>query len=150
MDVSLTCMFSSKNYLYKFYDFFCRQHSLTNRPTYNDLFHIMQHDNIGNINNVIFTQWKHLEFRVNVFWYYLNVTGRYTFHCNKARTHNHLVRERTLNIWLNGWVLVYKLSGYGFKFRCFHFQITRLLNAEFLDIQAATEYRFILKTQVTR
>ena len=115
MDVSLTCMFSEKNYLYKFYDFFYRQHSLTNGPTYNDLFHIMQNDNIRNINNVIFTQWKHLEFRVNGFWCCLNVIGRYAFHSNKSRTHNHLVHERALNIWLNGWVFVYELSGYSWN-----------------------------------
>ena len=35
--------------------------------------------------------------------------------CNRTRTHNHLVRKRTLK-----WVLVYKLSGCGFKSRCSH------------------------------
>ena len=46
---------------------------------------------------------------------------------NGIRTHNQLVRKGTLNRlskltiwpnWLNGWVLVYELSGCGFEFRC--------------------------------
>ena len=46
--------------------------------------------------------------------------------CNGTRTHNHLVRKRTLNhlaklaIWLNGWMFVYELSGCGFESRCSH------------------------------
>ena len=41
---------------------------------------------------------------------------------NRIRTHDHLVRKRTLNhlaksVCLNGWVLVYELSGCEFKFR---------------------------------
>ena len=42
--------------------------------------------------------------------------------CNVIRTHNHLVRKRTLNqpICLNGWVFDYDLSGCGFDSRCSH------------------------------
>ena len=36
---------------------------------------------------------------------------------NQTRTLNHLVCKRTL-IWLNGWVFIYKLSGYGFESHC--------------------------------
>ena len=32
-------------FFYKFFDFFCRWHSLMNRPCYNNLFQFMQHDN---------------------------------------------------------------------------------------------------------
>ena len=46
---------------------------------------------------------------------------------NEIRTHNHLVRKRTLNylakfwpVWLNGWVFIYELSGCGFESRCCH------------------------------
>ena len=50
--------------------------------------------------------------------------------CNWTRTHNHLIQKRALNhltslalpvwlntepVWLNGWVLVYQLSGCGFE-----------------------------------
>ena len=27
------------------------------------------------------------------------------------------------SVWLNGWVFVYKLSGFGFEFRCSHFNL---------------------------
>ena len=46
--------------------------------------------------------------------------------CNGIRSHNHLVRKRTLNHlakltnWLNGGVFVYELNGCGFKFRYSH------------------------------
>ena len=40
----------------------------------------MQHDNFWNLNRVIFTHWKHLESRVNAFWYCFLVIKRYTFH----------------------------------------------------------------------
>ena len=47
---------------------------------------------------------------------------------NKLWTHNHLVRKWTVNhlatlaclVWLNGWVLAYKLSNCGFEFHCNH------------------------------
>ena len=41
-------------------------------------------------------------------------------HCNWTRTQNHLVCKWTLNLWPNGWVFVYKLSGSGFKSGCSH------------------------------
>ena len=47
--------------------------------------------------------------------------------CNWTWTHNHLVHKRTLNhlaklgpVWLNGWVLLYELSGCGFEYSCSH------------------------------
>ena len=52
----------------KFCKFFCRLHSLMNRPCYNNLFQIIKH-NFRNLNRVICTQWKHLESRVNAYWY---------------------------------------------------------------------------------
>ena len=41
---------------------------------------------------------------------------------NSIRTHNQLVRKRTLKnlIWLNGWVFVYEQSGCGLESRCCH------------------------------
>ena len=30
------------------------------------------------------------------------------------------------SVWLNGWVFVYKLSGYGFESRCFHYMFKHL------------------------
>ena len=42
-------------FYYKFYDFFCRGHSLMNRLCYNNSIQFMQHDNFRNINGVIFT-----------------------------------------------------------------------------------------------
>ena len=64
-------------FLYKFYDFFCRWHSLMNRH----IVQIMQHDNIRNLTSVFFIQWKHLDPRVNAFWYCFKVIKRYTFPC---------------------------------------------------------------------
>ena len=43
--------------------------------------------------------------------------------CSWTRTHNHLVHKRTLNHWLNGWVLVYELSGCEFESVCSHYDI---------------------------
>ena len=41
----------------------------------------MQHNNFRNLNRVIFTHWKHPEFRVsNAFWYCFSVIKLYTFH----------------------------------------------------------------------
>ena len=40
--------------------------------------------------------------------------------CNGTQTHNHLVNEQP--VWLNGWVLVYELSGCGFEYRCKNFR----------------------------
>ena len=65
---------------YKFYDFFCMQHSLMNQLCYNNLFQFRQHNNFQNLNRVIFTHWKHLESRINVFWYCFHVIKRCTFH----------------------------------------------------------------------
>ena len=36
--------FMLKLFLYKFYDFFCRRHSLMNRPCCNNLLQFMQHN----------------------------------------------------------------------------------------------------------
>ena len=65
---------------YKFYDFFCMRHSLMNRPYYNNLFQFRQCNNFQNLDRVIFTHWKHIESRSNVFWYCFPVIKRYTFH----------------------------------------------------------------------
>ena len=45
--------------------------------------------------------------------------------CIGTRTHNHLVRKRTLNHWvrLASLVLVYKISGCGFESNCSHFNL---------------------------
>ena len=40
----------------------------------------MERDNFRNLIRIIFTYWKHLESRVNVFWYWFSVIKRYTFH----------------------------------------------------------------------
>ena len=65
---------------YNFYDFFCRWHSLMNRPCNNILFNFMQHDNFWKLNRVIFNPSKHIESRVNVFWCCFPVIKRYTFY----------------------------------------------------------------------
>ena len=65
---------------YIFCDFFYRRYSLVNQPCYNNLFYFMQHDNFRNLNRVIFTHWKHLQSRVNAFWYCFPVIKRYIFH----------------------------------------------------------------------
>ena len=41
---------------------------------------MVQHDNFRNLNRVIFNHWKHLESRVNAFWYCFPVIKRETFH----------------------------------------------------------------------
>ena len=40
----------------------------------------MQHDNFQNLNRVIFIHWKHLQSRVNAFWYFFPVIKQYAFH----------------------------------------------------------------------
>ena len=65
---------------YKFHDFFCRRHSLTNQRWYSNLFQFMQHENFRNLIRVIFTHWKYLQSRVNTFWYCFPVIKRYVFH----------------------------------------------------------------------
>ena len=56
---------------------------------------------------------------------------------NEIRTHNHLVRKRTLNhlacwpVWPNGWVFVYELTPCGFQSRCcHHFRVFPVINAK--------------------
>ena len=80
MSDELVCYVGTINVFYKFYNFFCREHSLMNRPYYNKLFQIIQHGNSPNLNRVIFTQWEHLESLVNAFWYCFKVIKPYTFH----------------------------------------------------------------------
>ena len=57
--------------------------------------------------------------------------------CHGIRTHNHLVRKRTLN----GWVFVYKLSGWGSNPAAVTktSDIWLVSSKEALEIQAATE-----------
>ena len=57
MSVELKCYVKSVTAFYKFYDFFCRRHSLMNRPYYNNLFQFIPHSNFRNLNRVIFTHW---------------------------------------------------------------------------------------------
>ena len=40
----------------------------------------MQNDNFWNLNWVIFTDWKHLQSRVNAFWYCFPKIKRFIFH----------------------------------------------------------------------
>ena len=48
--------------------------------------------------------------------------------------------------WLNSWVFVYELSGYGFEFCCCHLNFRyRACFKGFLDIQATIECGYILK-----
>ena len=77
---NLYVMLKQLLFFYNFYDFFCRRHSLMNRPCYNNLFQFMQHDNFRNLNRVIFTNWNHLHSWVNDFWYCFPVIKWYTFH----------------------------------------------------------------------
>ena len=65
---------------YKFYDLFCRRHSLVNRLCHNNLSWFLQNNNFRNLHRVIFTHWKHIGFRVNAVWYCFSVIKRYTFH----------------------------------------------------------------------
>ena len=52
---NLHVMLNQLLFFYKFYDFFCRRHSLMNRPCHNNLFQIMQHEKLRNLNRAIFT-----------------------------------------------------------------------------------------------
>ena len=77
--------------------------------------------------------------------------------CNETRTHNDLVRKRTLNHlaklakWLHCRVSTYlylsELSGCGFEFPCSHlnFRFRVCLEQGFLDIQATIKCGFTLK-----
>ena len=49
MSVKLVCYVKAVIVFYKFYNFFCRLHSLMNRLCYNNLFKIMQYDNLLNL-----------------------------------------------------------------------------------------------------
>ena len=40
----------------------------------------MQYDNLRNLNEVIFTYWKHLESQISAIWYCFPVIKRYIFH----------------------------------------------------------------------
>ena len=80
MSAELICYVKIIIVFYKFYDLFCMRHSWMNRPCYNNSFQCIQHNNFRNLNRVIFTHWKNLRSRVNVFWYCFSVIKRYTFH----------------------------------------------------------------------
>ena len=47
--MSVELIFFVKTFLYKFYDFFCRRHSLMNRPCCNNLLQFMQHNKFRNL-----------------------------------------------------------------------------------------------------
>ena len=55
MSVELICYVKPIIVFYRFYDLFCRRHSLMNRPCYDNLFQFVQHDNFLNLDRVIFT-----------------------------------------------------------------------------------------------
>ena len=72
--------------------------------------------------------------RESTLYYYLNIEEllrrnllaciiQNLSNCNGIRSHNHLVRKRTLGH-LNDWVFVYGLSGCGFKSRFSHLNST--------------------------
>ena len=76
MSVKHVCYVNTVNF-YEFYNF-CR---------YNNLFWIMQYDNIRNLNREIFTQWKHLEYWVNcswngILWFTFKETRALSKYCN--------------------------------------------------------------------
>ena len=59
----------------KFQNFFCRCHSLMNRPCYNKLVQIMQYDNFQNLNR----DFLFCESQFNVFWYCFKIAKQYIF-----------------------------------------------------------------------
>lgn len=84
-----------------FYDFFCRWHSMMNWPCYNKFF--------GNVIRVIFTQWKHLEPRVNVSnWYCFKAVKRYI--CHYLMKSVSIPRNGLWNIQLSDAWWYYKIS----------------------------------------
>ena len=61
-------------------------------------------------------------------------------------THKYLQHSSIIwSVWLNGSVLVYELSGYGFECRSSHFNFRYCACLEFLDIQITRECVFTLK-----
>ena len=80
MTVELVFYVKTNIVFYKLYNFLCRRYSLINRFFYNNLFQIMQHDNIQNLSRVIVTQWKCIESQVNAFWFCFEVIEWYTFY----------------------------------------------------------------------
>ena len=78
--MSVELMLKQLLFFNKFYDFFCRQHTLMNRSCYNNLFQFMQNDNFRNLNRVIFAHWKHLDPQVNAFSYCFPIIKLYAFH----------------------------------------------------------------------
>ena len=80
MTVELVFYVKTNIVFYKLYNFLCRRYSLINRFCYNNLFQIMQHDNIQNLSRVIVTQWKCIESQVNTFWFCFEVIKWYTFY----------------------------------------------------------------------
>ena len=73
--------------------------------------------------------------------------------CNWTRTHNHLVRKRTLNhlaklailAILAKWLIVYELSGCGFESSYSQLDFAPASSKEILDIQATIKCGFTLK-----
>ena len=56
MSVKLVCYAKTIIVFYEFYEFFCRWHSLMNRPCHNNLFQIMERDKFRDLIRVIFTR----------------------------------------------------------------------------------------------
>ena len=63
-------------------------------------------------------------------------------HIDKYSQHSSIISP----VWLNGWVLVYKLNSCGFKSHCSHLDFRyHASSKEFLDIEATIECKFTLK-----
>ena len=73
-----------------------------------------------------------------LFWTYSQMyrTDKYSYHSSVIWP-----------VWLNGWLFIYKLSGYGFEFSCSHLtsDFAPILSKDFLDIRATIECGFTLK-----
>ena len=83
---------------YKFFDFFCRQHSQMSQPCWNNLFQFMQHNNFWNLNALNCTHWKHLESRVNAIWYCFRVI-KWSFTICRNRLPFQEIREYSERFW---------------------------------------------------
>ena len=72
---------------------------------------------------------------------------------NEIRNHSHLVRKTSIRpfsetgqilpVWLNGWMLIYKLSGCGFESRCCHLR-------KFYSFESTKDIFALLKTKIIR
>ena len=111
MNSSRTCMLYFDKlllqllFLISFTTSFCRQHSLMNKPCYNNLFQIMQNGNFWNLNGVNFTKWKHLECQFSAFWYCFKVIKRNCW--NRFRFQKTKALLKYCNCFIHGVIKVY-------------------------------------------